>query len=156
MIAWKCYLAEPEKHVRAVVLQQALLSYRQLLESGESATELMRAYGIKEGVGFEQAPFLDQHNPLTLTRRQIDRSYRSRFPDLMAIHGAEDKHFPCKDHTQELVSILMESGLSVQSHFLKGIGHDTFILGEVLGEAIARFFLKAFGLTTLDYMVRND
>lgn len=142
--AWKSFVADPDLPVRAMVLQQSLLSYAKLLESGRFRIELERALGINaaDDAGLHQ--FLEDNDPLMLAEKMRDTLIGGRSPRLMLVHGVEDENFLCADHAEPFLAMMRAYELPIKSHLLRGIGHDTYVLGKVLAEAIARFFVKSF------------
>ena len=136
--------------VKAVVPQQATLSYESVITAGKFKGPLLEAYGLPANTPNDLAiAALKYNDPLNRTRllvAQHGHKAASLFPEVMFVHGDIDENMLYEENPIALSEVLKSCGANYSFETFKGIGHATYDLREKASTPIAAFFQKSFNI----------
>ena len=136
--------------LRAVVLQQATISYESVIRNHKFKGLLLAAYGIPEDAPDDLAiATLSYNDPVTRTRFLVDQKGKDLaglLPEVLFVHGDEDENMLYKENPVRLSQVLSPCGARFSFHTFKGVGHATYQLGDTAAKVLVDFFGKAFSL----------
>lgn len=137
-------------HLRAVVLQQATISYESVIRNHKFKANLLEAYGLPadtpDDLAVSALSFNDPVNRTRLLVEQKGRALASALPEVLFIHGDEDENMLYQENPVRLSHLLSPLGARFSFHTFKGVGHATYQLGDTAAKVLTDYFGKVFSL----------
>ena len=137
-------------HLRAVVLQQATISYESVIRNHKFKANLLEAYGLPadtpDDLAVSALSFNDPVNRTRLLVEQKGRALASALPEVLFIHGDEDENMLYQENPVRLSHLLSPLGARFSFHTFKGVGHATYQLGDTAAKVLTGYFGKVFSL----------
>jgi len=136
--------------LRAVVLQQATISYESVIRNHKFKGPLLGAYGMPEDTPDDLAvSTLSFNDPVDRTKLLVEEKNKTLaklLPEVLFIHGDEDENMLFQENPVRLSRVLKSCDASFSFHTFEGVGHATYALGDTAATVLANFFKKVFGL----------
>lgn len=152
-VIWNAVTGPLAGRIRAVVLQQATLSYESVIRNHKFKDQLLEAYGIPADTSDDLAvDTLAYNDPLHRTRLLIAEKGTAAarlLPEVLFVHGDQDENMLYTENPVALSKVLETCGGRFTFQTYPGVGHATYQLGETAARVIADFFCQAFSLPKL-------
>ena len=136
--------------LKAVVLQQATISYESVIRNHKFKSFLLEAYGLPADTPDQRAiDTLAFNDPVNRTRLLVDekgRALASELPEVLFIHGDVDENMLYDENPIRLSNVLGPLGARYSIHTFKGVGHATYQLGETAANVLKGYFGRVFEL----------
>lgn len=149
-LQWNCATGPLLGRLRAVVFQQATISYESVIRDHKFKSHLLEAYGMPDDVPDDLAvAALSFNDPVTRTRLLVEekgKDLASLLPEVLFIHGDKDEAMLYDENPVRLSNVLKACGATHSIHTFQGVGHATYALGETAAVVLADFFKKVFDL----------
>ena len=134
--------------LRAVVLQQATISYESVIRNQKFKGDLLSAYGIpaesSDELSIASLQFNDPVHRTRLLVEQKGRALVSELPEVLFVHGDQDENMLYEENPVRLSHILSPLGAPFSFHTFEGVGHATYQLGDTAAKVLTDFFGSVF------------
>ncbi|MBD47666.1 MAG: hypothetical protein CL891_01010 [Dehalococcoidia bacterium] len=136
--------------VKAIVLQQATISYESVIRNHKFKDKLLEAYGLPpdcdDDLAVSSLQFDDPVNRTRILVKQRGQGLAELLPNVLFIHGDQDENMLYKENPVRLGEVMSPSGAKYAFHTFQGVGHATYALGNIAAEVLVNFFKREYEL----------
>ncbi len=149
-LLWNSVTGPMLGRLKAVVLQQATISYESVIRNHKFKSFLLEAYGLPADAPDDLAvAALAFNDPVTRTRLLIGekgQALAGELPETLFIHGDVDENMLYEENPVRLSHVLGPLGATFSFHTFEGVGHATYQLGDTAAQVLTGFFGRVFAL----------